>query len=146
MSVLALPPAWRFLVHNKTGVTFAFSTQTDNEVGSARFKKYNFDSSNLADWDASATVQSAATDLADGAIEALAATTGETKTGLAGVFEAKTDNASAAGDLVLLIEWSQDGGTTWPSGKADFDPDAEARQVGVINFNGAEDKSVNIAV
>lgn len=132
-----LPETWRFLVYNKdTGVTLDFSSNSANESATVAFRQT--DGTGTANHDGSQTTHSASTDLASGSYEALTTVTGEDDIELQGYFEVITDNASASGDVILCVESSPDGGTTWPSDAANFDPEQDADIVKIFNFSGAE--------
>lgn len=143
-----LAAAWRFIVYNKCGEQLDFSGNSANESAEVIFKRKHFDSSNGVSEDKSGdpTTHSADTDLADGATEALTSVTGETELQMDGVFTVETDNASADGDVILGIERSPDGGTTWPSAATDWDPDTDMAPVAVITLGGAETVSTDFKV
>ncbi len=141
-----LPRAWRFIVYNTSGVQLDFSGNSANEKASAQFKRKYLSSGQSAADAGDPTTHSAATDLADGGTEALTSVTGETNLELDGIFHVETDNASADGDVVLGIESSPDGGTTWPSAATDWDPDTDMAPVAVITLSGAESHSTSFRV
>ena len=136
---MALPKTWRFLVHNKSGQTLDFAANSANEAATATVQPWHV-KSGKAEHGAEVSL-AAATDLVNGGVEALTAQSDQEALGLHGVFLVKTDNAEAAGTVVLCIEWSTDGGTTWPSAAANFAPDADALPVCVLALAGAQTRS-----
>ena len=136
---MALPKTWRICVYNDSGVTLDFSTNEANEACKVTLEKWYAKSGKI---EHIAEVElDAATDLADGAVEALTTQSVETNVGFKGVIYAKTDNADATGDIVLFLEWSTDGGTTWPSAASGFDPDEDTLPVCILALGGAVERS-----
>ena len=138
----------RFIVHNnETSVTLDFSTNAANESATVTYKGKKPTSSAGISY-GSEQSQSASTDIINGGTEALTTIDNTTDNwfGIDGVFEVVTDNASADGDVVLLHEISTDGGTTWPSAAADWDPDTDADVVAVLTLGGAETVSTSFEI
>lgn len=137
-----LPVDYKLILYNETGRQLDFSGNSANEAADVRVKRKTIGGSDgLYDENSSEDNYSASTDLANGSTEVLGTVSGNTYP-LADVeMTAKTDNASADGDLSLLLVRSADDGTTWPSDAGNWDPDTEADVVLVLNFGGAEEHS-----
>lgn len=142
-----LPKAWRFVIYNDTGVSLDFSSNSANESASAQFVQANLDTSNgVSSYDGSSTTHSASTDIGNGSTETLTNVTGEDDLNMHGIFSVTTDNTSASGDVILGIESSPDGGTTWPSDSTNWDPSTDLDVIAVVNLSGAEAVDKNFYV
>ncbi|NQT38196.1 MAG: hypothetical protein HQ581_11940 [Planctomycetes bacterium] len=119
-----LPDYFRFLCVNETGQLQTYNSGARLDVGWKGWK---------LDGDGALVYQAQQTDdfgfgtgdsISNGSdLSGTAVNNGSDKyMGLAGIFHAKTNHASTAGEFHLFVEISDDGGTTWPSDKADFDP------------------------
>lgn len=140
---------YKFHVINQCGQTLDFSTNGANESCTAKVRRWKYDTDGSLIYEASeGAVLTAASDLADGSSEEGSDQDNTTNLylGLEGVFTVKTDNASAAGDVTLAYEESTDGGTTYPSDAADFDPTVHLRPLAIVTLGGAETQAVNFWV
>jgi len=136
--------SYRYLVYNKSGVQLDFSGNSANEKAWVEFKRKIIHPS-YGIWDPEdddPTTHNAATDLADGSVEALTTISSEDQVFADGQFHVETDNASADGNVYLGIECSPDGGT-WPSASTDWNPDTDMQQVASITLGGAESITVD---
>lgn len=144
-----LPHYYKLHVLNNSGQTLDFSTNSANEKAKATIRRWKFDSTGAITWEGSeGTLVTAATDLADGASEegSNIDNSSDKYLGGEGYFRVETDNASAAGDVSLMLEASTDGGTTFPSDEADYDPDVHLVHVATITLGGAEAKGVSFSL
>lgn len=149
---MPLPPSWRWIAYNRdTGVSLDFSSNSANETLTVTYKRHYIDGSTAGSIKANheGSEQSDAltgSDVANGGTATFGGNNSEDRLGMIGRFEVKTDNASASGNVDLLIEWSTDGGTTWPSDAADWDPDEDARKVATVSLGGAQTVATNFRV
>ena len=141
---MALGNAWRLLVYNRdTGITLDFSTAGDDAT--VTYQTYSVDTSNgTLSWSAESTA-SLSTDTANGSYNTITSSTGSTAFGMVGSFEVTTDG-SPSGNVDLLIEYSTDGGTTYPSDAGGFDPDKDAQLIATVNLDAAETVRTNFQV
>ena len=122
-----LPEHFRFRVLNKTGQAIQNTTDGSNNDVEVTYRRWKFASGALSWVDASEQSQNATSDIADDGTEELAEidNSSDLALGMVGNFRVKTDGAGSAvdGNVLLLLDVSVDGGTTYASDAADFDPD-----------------------
>lgn len=129
---------FKFHFVNNTGVQLDFQNNSVNEKIDLDYKKWKFDSNGALSFDVVTNLAYTATDVANGNSAEFAADDNSTdkNLGLHGVLTVQTDNPSADGTVDLYLDWSYDGGTTYASDAADFNPEedliwvASARIVG----------------
>lgn len=66
--------------------------------------------------------------------------------GLHGTFEVVTDDAAADGPLMLLMQMSTDGGTTFPTDAANWDKERDVILVAALEIVGAQTRRVNFEI
>lgn len=134
-----LPADYKFVLYNDCGQTIIANS------GEVTIDQYYINPSDgKVDRVDSPTTHVLNEDVVNGDIAQLgSAESGEEYTGLHGEFYVTTDNASADGNVILGIMSSQDGGSTWPSGAVDFDPDQDLDLVSIISLNGAQSRRTN---
>lgn len=141
-----LAGAWRFIIYNDTNVQLDFSSNGANEAAEVEFERAYLDpaTGKARRVDGDPTTHSASIDLSAGEVEALSAVTDETALQLDGTFTVKSDNADCGGKVVLGVETSQDGGSTWPSDSPDWDPEEDLERVSAVLLDGAEEHARSI--
>lgn len=128
MSAIGLPATYRFLVENKTGATLA-----PNSV-KVLAKRDKFDSSGVPVYEASqATLLDNGSTIANNTFLAGATVDNTTDKYLSGdfLFVVDTTGLTPSGDVVLYVQRSTDGGTTWG------DNATTATQLTILNFTAA---------
>lgn len=138
-----LPADYRFIVYNDCTQQLDFSGNSANEKASVTIHPYYLNPSDGKIDRGSEATHSAATDLANGITEVMGTESGEELVGMHGVFHVETDNGNADGNVILGIEYSTDGGSTWPSAATNWDPDSDMQLVSIITLSGAESHSTN---
>lgn len=120
MSMVGLPETYRFAIYNSTGATI--SNGPAGEPGpTVSGRRVRFDNTGMLSYEATSTVFFSITSLSGGNIGANSYRTGSTFSNtasgwLGGEFSISSFAPSAAsGNVVVYLETSVDGGTTWPS-------------------------------
>lgn len=144
-----LPRDYRLRILNKSGVTLDFSSNSANEKCSATCRGWKFDSNGAMSIESSErAIFTAAANVTDNGGEEGSSQDNSTDLylGLNGTFRIQTDNGSASGDVILFLESSTDGGTTYPSDEANFDVEQHCQPLATINVSGAEEYMVNWSI
>jgi hypothetical protein len=107
-----LPQAWRIQAQNSTGVAFGAS-DTLEVTGQAWY----INSSGALTYEANTVFLPATSgnSLASGGFANGTTQTGNTYFGLAALGEASISTATPAGNINFFLQYSPDGGTTWPA-------------------------------
>ena len=143
-----LPTDFKFHIVNNTGVTIEFSTDGANNTFTIKVEGWKFNSSGALVFHGSEDTWFAdpTADLTDGSsLEAAAAVDNGTDLFLgAHCIASFVTDAATAGSLDIYYEYSTDGGTTYPSDAADFDPEEDLILVASIQVGTTtEDRTVN---
>lgn len=132
-----LPQDYKFHIVNKTGVQLDFSSNSANEKADLDFTKWKRDANNDITYDSETNLALSSDVANDGSDEFTAQDNSTDKyEGLFGRLTIETDNASADGYVQLYAEWTGDGGTTFPSDAADFDPEKDLVLLGSLEIVG----------
>ena len=123
---------------NNLGFDMDLSSNSANEKIEVNYKKWLITTSGALEYDSETALTYTAADVADGGSAELTADDNSTDLdwGAHGEINVLTDDASADGTVDLYVEWSTDGGTTYPSDAADFDPVADLLLVATLNIAG----------
>lgn len=120
-----LPQDYKFHFINNTGVQLDFNGNSANETIDLDFLKWKRDADGAITYNSGGETNQAysATDVADAGSAEFPGVDNATDLfdGVHGRLTVKTDNATADGLVELYVEWTSDGGTTFPSDAADFD-------------------------
>lgn len=142
-----LPANFRFIIYNSCGQTLDFDGNSANETATVDFLAYQRHPTRLHILPGgSKTTLTASADIADGGTEALTAQEIDGIESVYGRFAVTTDNASADGDVILGIEFSVDGGTTWPSASTNWDAGEDMHEVCRLTLGGAHADAVDFLV
>lgn len=140
-----LPETFKFRARNALGTLLDIAGSTD--VCMIEYQLWKRDAYGALSF---STEQSASlsADLADTADAAFAEYDNSSNLyeGLHGMFTVTTDDAAAAGVVELYLEWSTDGGTTYPSGAGGFDVEKDALLIAVLDLSGSQTRRINFAV
>lgn len=129
---------YKFHIVNNLGSDMDLSSNSSNEIIQLNFTPWKFDSSGALVYGSEIAKTFSASDVADGVSFEFSETDNGTdlNLGLVGEFNYLTDDASADGTVDLYIEDSTDGGTTYPSDAADFDPEQDLQPVASLEMTG----------
>lgn len=141
---------FKFHFVNNLGVDMDLSSNSANEKIEVNFKKWKFTSGALV-YNTEDALTFSASDVADGVSAEFTAddNSSDLHLGLHGEMNVLTDDASASGTVDLYVEFSTDGGTTYPSDAADFVPEEDLIPVVSLNIVGdgaGYKRSINFAL
>ena len=135
-----LPKFYKFHAVNNAGATIECSTDHPNNVIEVFVEEWKIDGDGAVEYAGETTALDCGTDLADGsAFEGAAQdNSAELDVGLHGRLHVKTDATVADAKRVdLYVEWSTDGGTTYPSDSGDFVPEEDLVRVTGLTVDGS---------
>ncbi|MHA2162514.1 MAG: hypothetical protein ACXABF_08835 [Candidatus Thorarchaeota archaeon] len=127
-------------------MTIEFSTDSANNTFTIKAEGWKFTSGGAVSYNGSADtwMSSPTSDLTDGSAAVSSAVVNTTDLFIgAHCNAALTTDAAVSGTLDIFVEYSVDGGTTWPSDAADFDEEQDLDFVTSIRVGTtSEDRSV----
>ena len=143
-----LPQHYKFHIQNRTGATIEFSTDGANNSFTILGRGWKWASGAVSYGTEFTAFADPTADLAAGtSLEAASAVDNSTDLFVGAHFIATitTDAAAAATGMIdIYVEYSTDGGTTYPSDAADFIATEDLIHVASINCaSTSEDRSVN---
>lgn len=141
---------FRFLIVNKTGATIQFSTDSANNTFTITGRGWKLDSEGGVTYGSEQTLMSSpGADLNNNA--SAEGTAVDNSSNLYFGYHCTatlTTDAATAGTIDIYLEWSTDGGTTFPSDAPDFDPEVDLigpiRQVATDSSN--DDRTTNFTI
>lgn len=135
---MALPQFFKLHFENNLGLDMDLSSNSANEIFQVNYKKHKFAATGALVYDGETVLTFTASDVADGVSAELTAddNSADLHLGLHGEMNFETDDAAAAGTVDLYIEWSTDGGTTYPSDAADFIVSEDALHLAALTIVG----------
>lgn len=136
---------YKFHFVNNSGVQLDFNGNSANEKIDLDLLAWKLDSNGAKVDGSEVNLAYSAADIADGGSAEFTGQDNSTnlQLGLHGRFTVQTDNASAAGPVDLYLEYTTDGGTTFPSDAANFDPEQDLILVASVTLGGAQTRAVN---
>jgi hypothetical protein len=122
---------YKFHFVNNLGVDMDLSTNSSAEKIDLDLMAWKRNSSGALVYGSEVNLAYSAADIADGGS---AEFTGQDNSsnlqeGVHGIVRVETDDATASGTVDIFVEWTTDGGTTFPSDAADFDCEQDAEHV-----------------
>ena len=142
---MALPRNYKFHFVNNLGVDMDLSSNSANETITLTLRHLKYDSSGALEYAGSETsLTYSAADVADGGSAEFTAQANNTDLFVAADCEVQvvTDDATAAGYVDIYWEWATDGGTTFPSDAAQFDPEQDLQPLASVRIDGADARTV----
>jgi hypothetical protein len=129
---------YKFHFVNNLGVDMDLSSNSANEILTLDLQTWEIGASGLLAYNSEVNLSYSATDIANGVS---AEFTGQDNSatlayGLHGVLTFQTDDATASGTVDLYVEFTTDGGTTFPSDAADFVCEEDLIFVCALNIVG----------
>ncbi len=129
---------FKFHFENNTGFDLDLNGNSSAEILQVNYKKWKLTTGGALEFDSETALTYTAADIADGASAELTEDDNSTDLdwALHGEMNLLTDDSGAAGTVDLYVEFSTDGGSTYPSDAADFILSEDALLVAALQIAG----------